>query len=126
MPLLNFFYYFGSAVVAVILFGLLYIWVTPYPELKLIREGAAAPAISLGGAVIGFALPLASAIVHSANLVDMWIWAGISSLTQILAFFAIRLTLMRGLKIDGQQLSVAILTFCFSLTVGILNAAALS
>ena len=123
---LNFFLHFFSSILVTGVFALIYIWVTPYPELKLIREGAPAPALSLGGAMIGFSLPVASSIMHSGGLVDMLIWAGLSGLTQILVFFAIRLGLMRGLKLSGEQMSVAILSSSLSITGGILNAACLS
>lgn len=124
--ILNFLYYFGTALAAAAAFVLVYIWITPYPDLKLIREGAVAPAWNLGGATIGFSLPIASAIVHSVSIVDMWIWAGLSGLTQILAFFLIRLGLMRGLNLKGDHMSSAVLSSCLSIAVGILNAASLS
>lgn len=40
-----------------------YIFITPYREIALIREGNAAAAAGLGGAILGFVLPLASTIV---------------------------------------------------------------
>lgn len=48
--------------------------VTPHDEEGLIRAGNAAAAVALGGTILGFALPLASAIAHSANLLDAAVW----------------------------------------------------
>ena len=44
------------------IFAAIYVRVTPYNEIALIREGNMAASISLSGALIGFVLPLASAI----------------------------------------------------------------
>ena len=49
--------YFGVALVLFGVFLVVYLWMTPYPEIKLIREGNSAASASLSGAVIGFALP---------------------------------------------------------------------
>lgn len=53
----------------------IYIRFTPYDEIGLIREGNLAAAVSLTGALIGFAIPVAIVIAHSVNLVDMAAWA---------------------------------------------------
>ena len=54
------FVYFALALIVAMLFVVIYIWITPYHEFALIRDGNAAAAISLGGALVGFSLPLAS------------------------------------------------------------------
>ena len=68
--LMDFCTYFAAAVGFVAVFCQVYCWITPYDELKLVREGNVAPAISFGGALIGFVLPLYSAITHSVGFVD--------------------------------------------------------
>ena len=60
--------FFLTAVVLLGVFAVLYELVTPYNELALIREGNAAAAITLGGAIIGFALPIAVSVAVSQNL----------------------------------------------------------
>ena len=47
--------FFVTAIVLLLVFLALYVRVTPYNELTLIRQGNEAAAVSLGGAVIGFA-----------------------------------------------------------------------
>ena len=49
--------FFATAVALLAGFLLLYVLVTPYNELTLIRSGNEAAAISLAGVIIGFALP---------------------------------------------------------------------
>ncbi|QJQ32406.1 DUF350 domain-containing protein [Sphingomonas lacunae] len=53
----------------------LYYWVTPHNELKLIREGNIATAISSGGVAMGLALPLAFCLAGSVSLWDIIIWS---------------------------------------------------
>ena len=49
--------YFATAIGLLAVFILLYVFVTPYNEMALIREGNTAAAISLGGAMVGYAGP---------------------------------------------------------------------
>ena len=83
--------FFATAVVLLLAFLAIYIRVTPYNELTLIREGNTAAAISLGGAVIGFALPIAVSVAISHNLYAMLAWGVVASLVQLLTFIAARL-----------------------------------
>ena len=76
--LLGFCTYFGAALGFVALFCCVYCKMTPYNELKLIRIGNTSAAISFGGALLGFVLPLYSAITHSVGFIDMLIWAMIA------------------------------------------------
>src|SRR6185436_21115548 len=69
----------------------LYIRVTPYREIQLIREGNMAASFSLSGSLLGFIVPLASAVQHSVNLVDMALWGGIAMLVQIVAFVVVKI-----------------------------------
>ena len=74
-----------------VVFCQVYGWITPYNELKLVREGNVAPAISFGGALIGFILPLHSAITHSVGFIDMLIWAAVAMVVQLAVFATVRL-----------------------------------
>ena len=49
--------YFATAVGLLAVFLVLYVFVTPYNELALIREGNVAAAISLAGALVGGGQP---------------------------------------------------------------------
>lgn len=125
--LVDFAAYFLAALVYLLVFCVIYCKVTPYDELKMVREGKLAPAISFGGAFIGFILPLQSAISHSVNFVDMLIWALIAMLVQILVFSLVRL-FFRDLvrQIEENQVAAATLLALFAVAIGVLNAASMT
>lgn len=119
--------YFAVAVALFALFLLVYVFTTPYREFALIRDGNAAAAASLSGAMLGFVLPLASAITHSVSLLDMMVWGLIALIVQLLAYLLARL-LLPSLTHDIPAGKVAIGVFVgvLSLAVGILNAACMT
>jgi putative membrane protein len=125
--LVGFCKYFVAAVAFVVVFCQVYCWITPYDELKLVREGKVAPAISFGGALIGFILPLHSAITHSVGFADMLIWAGVAMVVQLAVFGIVRL-FFKGLvrEIENNHTAAATLLAFFSLAIGILNAASMT
>lgn len=125
--LLGFCTYFAAAIVFVVVFCIVYCKITPYDELKLIRAGNSAAAISFGGALVGFILPLHSAITHSVGFIDMLIWAVIAMLVQFAVFGSARM-LLKDLvqEIENNHTAAAtLLAFC-SISIGILNAACMT
>ena len=123
----DFLVYFGLGILFVAAFLWIYLLVTPYREIQLIRSGNAAAAWSLGFTLLGFSLPLAAAIIHSVNPWDMMLWAAIALVVQILVFIAVRLLLPEVTKHiqEGQVASGAFLGM-LSLTAGVLNAASMT
>ena len=67
--------YFCTAIIAVVAYLFVYTRVTPHDEFQLIRDNDPAAAIALGLSLLGFVLPVVSAIAHSANIVDCLIWS---------------------------------------------------
>jgi putative membrane protein len=115
--------FFLTAVVLLAVFIGLYIFVTPYSELRLIGEGNAAAAVSLGGAVVGFALPIAVAVVVSHNLYTMIGWGVVAGLVQLLTYSAARLALPTiNHNIPQGKVASGIFLASLSIGVGILNA----
>ncbi len=125
--LANFALYFGSAIGLTIGFLVVYAALTRHPEFALVRAGNVAAAISLGGAGIGFALPLASVISHSAGWLDMVVWAVVALIVQSVLYLVLRL-IWRDLsdQIDNGSLAHAITLASFAIIVGILNAASMT
>jgi len=126
--LLSFARYFIGSITMLIIFSVLYLWVTPYNEIRMIRDqGKTAPAISFGGAILGFTLPMASAIAHSVSFIDMIIWSGIAMLIQIFVFILLRAAYPRLIKdiIDDKN-GAAIFIGALSLAAGIINAACMT
>jgi putative membrane protein len=125
--LLGFCTYFAAAIGFVALFCMVYCKVTPYDELQLIRNGNSAAAISFGGALIGFILPLYSAITHSVGFIDMLIWAVIAMLVQFAVFGVVR-TILKDLvrEIENNHTAAATLLASCSISIGLLNAACMT
>jgi putative membrane protein len=119
--------YFGIAIVAVVLFVAFYVTVTPHRELKLIREGNIAAAISLGGALLGYIIPLAKAVSQSENVLDMLTWSGVALVAQLVAYGVSRLIVPK-LSSDVHEGKVAsgIFLAAMSVGIGLLNAAAMT
>jgi putative membrane protein len=119
--------YFAVAVALIVVFLLVYVNVTPYDEIALIRQGNTAAAISLSGALFGFALPVANVIAHSDTLADLAAWGAIAGVIQLLTYLVARFTLPH-LSEDIPAGKVAPATFlaALSLTVGLTNAACMS
>jgi len=96
-------------------------------EFALIREGNMAASFSLSGSILGFVIPLASAVQHSVSLVDMAIWGLIAMLVQIAAFVAVKLMLPSITQdIPANKGAQGFFLGCMSLAVGVLNAACMS
>lgn len=115
--------FFVTAIVLMLAFLAIYVAITPYSELALIRAGNEAAAVSLGGAVIGFALPIAVSVAVSHNLYAMIGWGVVASVVQLLAFIAARLALPRiNESIPQGKLASGIFLASLAIGVGILNA----
>ncbi|HRH13228.1 MAG TPA: DUF350 domain-containing protein [Azonexus sp.] len=115
--------FFVTAIMLMLVFLGIYVRITPYNELALIRAGNEAAAVSLGGAVIGFALPIAVSVAVSHNLYAMIGWGVVASVVQLLAFIAARLALPRlNESIPQGKLASGIFLASLAIGVGILNA----
>ena len=123
----EFLIYAGLSVAFIYLYMIVYLWLTPYSELKLIKDGNVAAALSLSGSVLGFTFPLAAAIVHSVHLWDMMLWAVIAAVVQLLVYVAVRYTLLNVVRrIPDGQVATGIVLAAISLSAGILNAACMT
>ena len=126
-PIGLFLLYFGVAFVFEAVFIALYMAVTPHHEAALIEQGNAAAAISLGGAVLGFTLPLGSAIVHSVSLLDMAIWSAVALLVQLAVYLLVNF-MLRGVsrRIEEGDTAAATILAVASLSIGMINAASMT
>jgi putative membrane protein len=118
--------YFCTAIVAVVAYLFVYTSVTPHDEFKLIRDNDPAAAIALGLSLLGFVLPVVSAIAHSANIVDCLIWSVIALIVQIVVFFVVKIPVPDlSKRIAAGELAAAIWLGLSSLSAGALNAASM-
>jgi putative membrane protein len=125
---LAFLLYFGMAAIVMVVFKFLYQAITPYNEMKLIRDGCVPAAITFSAAMIGFAIPLYKAISQAASPLEFLAWAALAAVLQILAFMIVRALLVKDLaaRIERGELSVAIYLGAVSITVGLLNSASMT
>ena len=123
----DFLIYAGLAIAFIYMFMIAYLWITPYKELKLIKDGNVAAAVSLSGAVLGFTFPLAASILQASHPWDMMIWALIAAIVQLLVYVAVRYTLLNvSRRIPEGQVATGIVLGAISLSAGILNAACMT
>ena len=123
----EFLIYAGLSIAFIYLYMIVYLWLTPYSELKLIKDGNVAAAISLSGSVLGFTFPLAAAIANAVHPWDMMLWALIAAIVQLLVYVAVRYTLLNvSRRIPEGQVATGIVLGAISLSAGILNAACMT
>lgn len=106
----------------------LYQLVTPYREGALIREGNVAAAVALAGAVLGYVIPLASALSQTRSLPEFAVWAALAGVIQIAAFWGVRRIALPdvAVRIERGELAAAVYLFSISVAVGVLNAACMT
>jgi putative membrane protein len=118
---------FGAALLLLGVFVWIYLRVTPYDEISLIRAGNVAAAASLGGVLIGLAIPVASAVEHSVALLDMLLWAVIALFAQVIAFGLVRLLVPKlNRNIAQGEVASGVLLGAMAIATGLLNAASMS
>jgi putative membrane protein len=123
----DFLVYLAVSLAYLAVFVAIYIRITPYREMQLIREGNMAASFSLSGAILGFIVPLASAIQHSVSLVDMAIWGLVAMVVQIAAFVVVKLCIPSITRdIPEGKGAQGFFLGSLSLGVGLLNAACMS
>ncbi|MBL8663472.1 MAG: DUF350 domain-containing protein [Alphaproteobacteria bacterium] len=91
----------------------IYMWLTPYEDIKLVREGNTAAAVALGGAFLGLAIPLAGSMSGSVTSLDILMWGIVTVVVQLVAFKVVDLVL-RGLPkriADGEMAAAIFLAF---------------
>ena len=123
----NFLAYFAVGAALTGIFLLLYIELTPQRDIALIRDGNSAAAIALVGGLLGFVIPLASIIAHSAAILELVVWGFVALIVQLGGFFAARLLLPHLPRaIEGGNIADAIFLAGLSVSVGILDAACMA
>jgi len=114
--------------ILLLIFGtVVYIFITPMKEIKLIRDGNIAASLSFSGALIGIALPLSSSLKASNSISEIMIWGLTAILIQIFCFKIVDI-LIKDLpqRIERGEISSSILLFSIKLGVALLNSAAIA
>ncbi len=119
--------FFVVAVLMMIVFVAVYTNVTRHSEIKLIKENSVAAAVAFSGSMIGFALPLASAMISSRTILEVIIWGMVALLVQIVVYLLVRLPMPRvSERIENNEIAAGIWLGASSLAAGILNAASMT
>lgn len=118
-----------AGVTVLILFAAaaLYMLLTPHKEIALIREGNTAAAVSLGGVLLGLAIPLSASLRASANVIEIGLWGAVTVVVQLLVFRLVDMVL-RGLprRIQDGEMSAAALLVGAKIATALVVAAARS
>lgn len=129
--------YVGWLAVCLVLlsiFAVLYCLVTPKNELQMIRDGNTSAAVSLVGALIGFAIMMAAVMMNATNRADLIAWTLFGLLVQLLAYFAAAVLLcgFSGVRAKMNQrfarddMASAVFVGGLSIAVGIVSAAVMA
>ncbi len=118
-----------AGVTVVILFAAaaLYVMLTPHKEITLIRDGNTSAAVSLGGVLVGLAIPLAVSLKASTGLVDLALWGVAITLVQLLIFRVVDL-ILHGLpkRIQDDEMAAAAMLVGAKIATALILAAAVS
>lgn len=125
--LLDFLIFFVIAIALVVLYLGIYTLATMHNEFALIRQNVISASTALGFSLVGFALPLGSAIVHAQSIVDLLVWGLVALAVQIVVYWLVRL-LMSNLsqRIASGEMAAALFLGAASLSAGIINAASMT
>jgi putative membrane protein len=93
----------------------------------LVREGNLAAAVSLGGILLGLAIPLAAAMKASTNLVDLTLW-GVATLVVQLLISRLTDLALHGLskRIQDGEVAAATLLAAVKIATGLVLGAAVA
>ncbi|WP_371866262.1 DUF350 domain-containing protein [Duganella radicis] len=128
MPaILNYLIHLLLAAVLLAVFFKAYTWMTPFDEVKLIRLGNLAAALSLGGALIGFSITIGSALVHTGDYREFSAWAFGAMVVQMLAYaITTRVLNMSKDQIEANNTAFGGLLGAISISIGVINGACIS
>ena len=101
----------GITVLMLIVGATAYVLMTPHREIALIREGNSAAALSLGGVLVGLAIPLSASLAGSTSALEIGMWGAACVALQLLIFRLVDLAL-HGLPqriAEGEVAAAALL-----------------
>jgi putative membrane protein len=122
----SFLSYFAIGAILLTFYIILYNRITHLNEWNLIKQNESAAAIAFSGSLIGFVIPLASAIENAQSDIECILWGIVALVVQLSAFFAVRLFMPAiAEQIRKGEVASGVLLATISLCVGIINAASM-
>ena len=118
---------FVVSLVLLAVFATLHSLLSAHREMMLIRQGNRAAALSLGGAIVGFVIPVGKAVAQSVSMVDLLVWALIALVAQVIAYGLAAAVLPHLRKaIADDHVASGILLAALAVAIGLLNAASMT
>lgn len=122
----SFISYFTIGGILMTLYVFIYNKLTTLDEWELIKQNDSAAAIAFSGSLVGFVIPMASAIQNAQSNFGCAFWGTVALVVQLVAFFTVRLLVPAITeRIRRGEVAAGILLAVISLNVGILNAASM-
>lgn len=118
-----------AASVAVLVAALaIYMGITPYRGIALVRAGNAAAAVVLGGTAVSLAVPMAFCLAGAVNVWDILIWGIVTLTVQVITSVLVDLLILPSLprRIASGDMAAAALVTGFKLAMAALLAAAVA
>lgn len=116
----------GTAGILLLIASTVYILLTPWKELALVRGGNGSAGLALAGAIVGLAIPIASCLASSISLFDLILWGVVALILQLLTYRVIDM-ILRDIpgRIQNDEAGAAIVLIASKLAVAMLLAAGL-
>lgn len=116
----------GAAGLMLLVASTIYVLLTPWKELALVRAGNTAAGVALAGAIGGLAIPISSTLASSMTVEGLLIWGAIALLMQLIAYRVVDL-ILRDIpgRIANDEMGAAILLAGTKLSAALILAAGL-
>ncbi|MAN44716.1 MAG: DUF350 domain-containing protein [Alphaproteobacteria bacterium] len=116
----------GAAGIMLVIASTIYVLLTPWKELALVKQGNSAAGLALAGAIAGLAIPIASCLASSVTLIDLAIWGIVSLLIQLIVYRLVDVILTDIPKrIEQEEAGAAIVLIAAKLSSALILAAGL-
>lgn len=116
----------GTAGLLLLVASTIYVLLTPWRELALVKDGNGSAGLALAGAILGLAIPIAACLASSVTLIDLLLWGAVALLLQLISYRIIDM-ILRDIprRIQNDEAGAAIVLIAAKLSVAILLAAGL-
>lgn len=119
--------YFVVGVALIAAFAAIYLRMTAHDEIALIRSGNLSAAIAFGGNLVGFAVPLETAISQASSIPDCVLWAVAAMLIQFAVYGLARILIPDlSRKIEEDRLASATMLAVIAVISGTLAGASMT
>jgi putative membrane protein len=119
-------YHLLASTLLLIAASTVWIYATPFREIREIRAGNAAAGLALGGAVVSLAIPMAATLATSKTVVDILLWGAVALGLQLVALTVMSFTIPNlGHEIGSGNVAAAAGLVGVQIATALLAAAAM-